>query len=82
MVRFLIQPGEQRAWIKCGVHNSCFKYRQVNQFSSKKACATWLCAWSACGEDLTLIPTQSLHKGNGPTPDVVQQFDGIVEQIG
>ena len=69
-----IQPGEQRAWIRCSRHDSCFKYRQVHLFSSKKACATWLCAWGLCGEDLARCPTQHQHKKNPSDPDVVQQF--------
>ena len=78
--------GEQRAWIRCTCHEGCFKYRQVNQFSNKKVCAAWLCAWSHTGAQhigspAAVCPTQADHKKNPPNPEYVQQFEAMIAKV-
>jgi hypothetical protein len=55
--------GEQRAYVQCPWHDSCFKYRQVSVFSSREVCFRWLQLWLQAGP---AIPSKEEHKAYTP----------------
>eukprot|EP00969_Alexandrium_andersonii_P123635 5464023-Alexandrium_andersonii.AAC.1 len=71
-----VRSGEQRAWVRCPRpgHSACFKYRQLNQFTSVQKCICWLGAWASGGEG-NRCPTKSGHRYFVPDPALVDALE-------
>ena len=41
--------GRRRGYVKCHTHATCFRYSQLNLYSSPRDCAAYLLAWAKCG---------------------------------
>lgn len=75
---FTHRSGVQRGYTACGnpLHHACFKYRQVDGFTTWRECAGWLAAWNSMGQ--VNCETKEEHKHMEPYPtDVARAVASI-----